>query len=301
MAASQNELMKLKQIEKERTMKEKELKRQAKLKKREEKQRKKLEKRRIKLAKKGIILQEPSASPDAKKPSISAAAAAGTSTPPPEAKLPEAEIITAEADVWTPKSARNINEIQKRIDRMDHNKISSIKERYKERYGEDLEVPDAYNVKSSIDVETAERTGELEGLDKDSTGLSTTSSEADTKGEAIKRGLGFGLAGRKDKGLGLGRGKDKRKDKVKIDYPARFLDLRKPLYLKSKFTNEESGGGKKAIFGLLDVIILIISIIIFPIIIIRIIGTFIYIRRDKQDQEIIESMKDESGSAQPTT
>jgi hypothetical protein len=295
--------MKLKQMEKERKMKEKEMKRQAKMKKREEKQRKKLEKRRIKLAKKGIILQEPSTSPDATKPAASAAVAPGKTTPLPEAKLPEAEIITAEADVWTPKSARNINEIQKRIDRMDRSKIGSIKERYKERYGEDLEVPDAYNVKSSIDVETAERTGELEvsGTGSADPGTSAAGLGVDAKEEPKKRGLIFGRSGSKEKDKGLGLGAAKKKDKVKIDRPARFLDLRKPLFLKSKFTNEESGGGKKAVFALLDVIILIICLIVFPIIIIRIIGTIYYIRRDKQDQEIMESMKEESGTAQPTT
>ena len=212
--------------------------------------------------------------------------------PAPEETLTEAEVISAEADVWTPRSARNIDEIEKRVDRMDRDRIHSLKERYKERYGEDLEIPDAYNVESTLDVDTAEQTGELEPIEK----KLEDSKEPTLKTKEESKGLGLGVFGKKDKK------KDKTKQKVKIDRPVRFLDLRKPLYLVSKFTTKDSGIGRKIFLGILDIIILLFCIIILFIpMFIRIIGTIYYIRRDKLDQELFESMPENGSQPQPAT
>lgn len=285
---TQDELMRLKQLEKERKMKERDFKRQEKMRKHEQKRLKQLEKRRIKLAKKGIILPELKPEPEKVTPAV------GRAAPAPEERLPEAEVITAEADVWTPRSARNIDEIQKRIDRMDKKMLSSLKERYKTKYGEDLEIPDAYNVETTIDIETAERLGELEAVEKVSKDTAAASTNQISEGKSEKKGfgLGFGKKGQKTK--------DKSKEKVKLDTPVRFLDLRKPMYLYSKLTTPESGMGKKIILGLLDVIILLICFISVILILIRIIGTIVYIRRDRQDQELLASMRDESLKPQPS-
>ena len=125
----------LKKLSHEAKMRKKQLKRERKMRKLQMKKAKKEAVLRKKLAAKGVKIPPKS---ETKKPEKASEMA--------ESKLPEAEIIS-DADVWTPKSARKLEEIQKMIDRMDHSGVKSLKERYKIRYGEDLEIPDIYETK----------------------------------------------------------------------------------------------------------------------------------------------------------
>lgn len=262
---SSDDLKELKRLEMEAKNKERQQKIEKRKKKAEARQRKKFEKLRKKYAKKGIKLPD---QPIKKEPKTE-----------PKAEIiakdiPEAEVITA-ADVWTPQSARQIDDIQKRIDRMDQKSIQSLKERYKSRYGEDLEVPDIYETKPSIEVETAEKTGELTKPIQD------TKSTVFAKDKKTKKPL-FG-------------GKDKKKkEKVKFDRPMRFLDYRSFFYLKNTKA-ADSGGGKKAIFGLLDIIL---NIVLF---FIKIPATIYYIIADRREQKMMEAMGDQAAQPNPSS
>jgi hypothetical protein len=271
--------MEYKRIEREMKNKELEIKQKEKMKKRFDKQHKRWEKLKKKYEKKGWpVPPEPKFEMEPEKPTPK-------TTPAKDINLPEAEIITAEADVWTPKSARNLDEIQKRIDRMDKKHIKNLRDRYKERYGEDLEVPDIYNVSSSIEVETAEESGELEKVESPTT-------------ESVSKGL-FGQPRTEKTGLRFGRKERAEKVKVKTmgDRPIRFFDFRTPLFFLKKFSNEESGGGKKAILAIVDIIVIIL---LFPITILRILITPYYMRKDRKEAELNQELSDQSSSAQPT-
>jgi hypothetical protein len=261
MAGSQDQVnpvdlkMQLKQAAREEKMKRKQQKREEKMRKAEEKRRKKEEKLRAKLAAKGIVLP-PKVEAGEKKTTISG-----------KEELPEAEIITAEADVWTPKSARNVYDIQKRIDRMDHKSVKTLKDRYKERFGEDMEVPDVYNVKSSIEVETAEETGELEKPERE-TKVFGKPAEATGEEEKSKKKFGF-LSKKKEK--------EPEVEKKKVERPLRFFDLRTPFFLRDKLAAED-GKGKRAGLMIIDIILNILLIIF----IIKIITTIIYVVKDRR-------------------
>jgi len=262
---SSDELMELKRLEMEAKNKERQQKIEKRKKKMEDRQRKKFEKLRKKYAKKGIKLPEHSLKREPKtEPKAEIIAK----------DIPEAEVITA-ADVWTPQSARQIDDIQKRIDRMDQKSIHSLKERYKSRYGEDLEVPDIYETKPSIEVETAEKTGEL------------TSPVKDTKGTmfAKDKKTKKPLFGGKDK---------KKKEKVKFDRPMRFLDYRSFFYLKNTKATD-GGGGKKAIFALIDIILNILLFIIkFP-------ATIYYVIADRRERKMMEAMSESAAQPNPSS
>ncbi len=272
--------MQLKQAAREEKMRKKQAKREAKMRKLEVKRRRKEEKLRAKLAAKGIKL------PPKKEEEIKPTGISG------EEKLPEAEIITGEADVWTPRSARNLDEIQKRIDRMDKRHITSLKERYKSRYGEDLEVPDIYNVESTIEIETAEKAGEIEKVETDTKGLDTT--PMTSKPDEKKRGLG--LFGSKVPSTEKDKEKEKDVEKIKTERPLRLLDYRTPFYLRDKYA-VDAGSGKRT--GLL--IIDIILNILLTIFIIKIITTIIYVIKDRREEKIIKSLSDQSTKPQPST
>ena len=259
--------MELKRAIREEKLRKKQAKREAKMQRIEAKRRIKEERLRARLAARGVSLPTPAA----EKPKPEHVREA-------KEEAPEAEVI-AEADIWTPKSARNLGDIQKRIDRMDQKSVKSLKERYKERYGEDLEVPDIYDTGPSIEVETAESTGEL---DKAPTEPEVTAAEME---KPAKKGL-FG-----DK-----KAKAKKKEKVKIPRKLRFFDYRTPLYLKNKFAANR-GMGAKAFLAFFDVI----HNIIFTILIIKILTTIIYIIKDRRERKFKEALAKLPAQPQPTT
>ena len=262
----------LKKLSHEAKMRKKQLKRERKMRKLQMKKAKKEAVLRKKLAAKGVKIPPKS---ETKKPEKASEMA--------ESKLPEAEIIS-DADVWTPKSARKLDEIQKMIDRMDHSGVKSLKERYKIRYGEDLEIPDIYETKVSLEVETAEEIGELE-----SPLISSTSAEISEQSETAKSAKRTGIFG-----------KTKKADKTakikieKISRPLRFIDYRTPCYLRDKM-GATGGGGKRAVLLIID---LILNIILSPI---KIITTIIYIFKDRRKEKLTSTTDKDSVKPQPTS
>jgi len=262
----------LKKLSHEAKMRKKQLKRERKMRKLQMKKAKKEAVLRKKLAAKGVKIPPKS---ETKKPEKASEMA--------ESKLPEAEIIS-DADVWTPKSARKLDEIQKMIDRMDHSGVKSLKERYKIRYGEDLEIPDIYETKVSLEVETAEEIGELE-----SPLISSTSAEISEQSETAKSAKRTGIFGKTKKA-------DKT-TKIKIEKssrPLRFLDYRTPWYLRDKM-GATGGGGKRAVLLIID---LILNIILSPI---KIITTIIYIFKDRRKEKLTSTTDKDSVKPQPTS
>ena len=254
----------LKHLEKEAKMRKKQMKRDKKLKKLEMKKRKKEALLNAKLGVKGD-----------KVPAKGKPGEAAVKVPTADGeKLPEAEIV-AEADIWTPKSAKKMDEIQKLIDRMDHEGVKSLRERYKEKYGEDIEIPDAYEAKSSIDVETAEESGELEKVTRESHLVTPL------KEEKSKLSL-------------LSKKKKEKKEKVKVDRPLRLLDFRTPWYLRDKF-GADAGGGKRAVLFIIDLILNILLLIL----VIKILTTIIYILKDRKQAKLEEAMGDQGATPQP--
>ena len=264
----------LKRLEREAKLQKKQLKRERKMQKRERKKAKKEALLRAKLAAKGVKVPPKTET----KPSAGPAKAMELA----ESKLPEAEIIS-DADVWTPKSAKKMDEIQKLIDRMDHRSVKSLRERYKVRYGEDLEVPDAYEVKPSIEVETAEETGELAPLI--ATSEVTSTPEPSTESKTTGGGF-FSRTPKADKPV---------KEKTqKVPRTLRFLDYRTPLYLREKY-GATGGGGKRAVLIIVDIIL---NIFLFPI---KIFTTIIYVIKDRREQKLLTAMENESAQPQPTS
>lgn len=269
--------MELKRIAHEEKMKKKKKKREAKMRKLMEKRKRKEAKLRAKLEAKGITI--PPLSETKRKDQTTTQSKTQIEA---TEKLPEAEIITAEADVWTPKSARNLEDIQKQIDRMDHRSIKSLKERYKERYGEDLEVPDIYNTKPSYEIEAALESGEIEPTISGS--ISTQQTQIPEVTESTKI---------------FGKGKKVKKEKkntVKLPRKLRFFDYRTPLYLRDKL-GATGGKGKRAVLSIIDVV----HNIIFTIIIIKIITTLVYVIKDRREEQLMNSMNEQSGTPQPTS
>jgi len=264
----------LKRLEREAKLRKKQLKRERKMQKLERKKAKKEALLRAKLAAKGVKVPPKTET----KPSEGPAKAMELA----ESKLPEAEIIS-DADVWTPKSAKKMDEIQKLIDRMDHKSVKSLRERYKTRYGEDLEVPDAYEVKPSIEVETAEETGELAPLI--TTSATTTAPEPSTESTTT----GGGFFSRK-----LKADKPVKEKTQKVPRTLRFLDYRTPLYLREKY-GAMGGGGKRVVLIIIDIIL---NIFLFPI---KIFTTIIYIIKDRREQKLLTAMENESAQPQPTS
>ena len=174
-----------------------------------------------------------------------------------------------------------MDEIQKMIDRMDRGSVKTLSDRYKQRYGEDLEVPDAYEVKASLEVETAEEAGELEPVS-----ITPITTQEETKATTTE----------KSKGFSLGKPKKEKQKKAKIDRPLRFLDYRTPWYLRDKLA-PEGGKGKRAVLFIID---LILNILLF-IILIKIIFTIIYIIKDRRLEKQLSALEQESAQPQPTS
>lgn len=267
--------MELKRQKRDAKMQKKQLKREKKLRKREMKQKRKEAKIRAKLARSGIKLPPK----EETKPAVEVSKKEGKVAAEGEA-IPEAEIIS-EADKWKPKSAKKMDEIQKMIDRMDHGSVKTLRERYKQKYGEDLEVPDAYEVKASLEVETAAEAGELEPVT-----ITPITTKEETKEATPEKGRGLSFTKRK---------KEKEK-KVKIDRPLRFLDYRTPWYLRDRLAPE----GGKAKRGILLIIDLILNILL-AIILIKIITTIIYIIKDYRLKKQLIALEQESAQVQPTS
>lgn len=189
-------------------------------------------------------------------------AAGKISLPPEPAKKPsaadeppEAEIIMT-AKEFTPKSSKSIDEKRARIDRLSAEGVKSLKSRFREKYGEEMEVPDVYEKSYDLSLGEPSTGPELPG--------SVSEPDAEIKIDEMAEKKGFGRKGAKRRPTG--------------PRPLRFFDLRHPLYFKNKFTDKESRGVKKAIMIIID----IFMYLIIPIFILRIITTILYVIKDSR-------------------
>jgi hypothetical protein len=66
--------------------------------------------------------------------------------------IKEAKVIEV-PEKYSRRSSYSINDIKKKIDRLDSEGVSSLRDRYKEKYGEELSVPDLHseNVKEALE------------------------------------------------------------------------------------------------------------------------------------------------------
>jgi hypothetical protein len=275
----------LKRLAHEEKMKKKQLKRERKMQKMERKKSRKEAVLRAKLAKRGISVPKDTKATTKAQAQPGKEAQAGVTTTESGAAIPEAEIIS-EADKWTPQSAKKIDEIKRMIDRMDHTSVKSLKDRYKERYGEDLEVPDVYESRPSIEVETAEHTGELEPI---SSTTSTSSSDQTLSGTSQASAV-------KPKRSLFGGPASAAPPKPKVDRPLRLLDYRTPMYLRDTY-GATGGKGKRLMLTIVDILLNILL----GIVLIKVIMTLVYIMKDRKLEKQLSMMEQEASQAQPTS
>lgn len=67
-------------------------------------------------------------------------------------EVKEAKVIATRKD-YSRQSVYSIDEIEKKIDRLDSERVSRLRDRYKEKYGEDLYVPDLHSDKVRDELE----------------------------------------------------------------------------------------------------------------------------------------------------
>ena len=225
----------------------KQLKMEEKKRKRDAKLEKKMERRDAKKSKKEATLK---AKLEVGKISLPAEP---SKKPSAAGEPPEAEIIMTVKE-FTPKSSKSIDEKRARIDRLSAEGVKSLKTRFRAKYGEELDVPDMYEKSYDLSLGEPSKGPELPG--------SVSEPDAEIKVDELAEKKRFGRKAAKPKPTG--------------PKPLRFFDLRHPLFFKDKFSDGDTKGGKKAAMIILD----ILMYVIFPILIIRMITTIIYVIKD---------------------
>jgi hypothetical protein len=144
---------------------------------------------------------------------------------------------------------------------MSSSSVESLRDRYRSRYGEDLEVPDAFNVplpsrdEDPVLVST-DSTDELSTVTVESPSLASPAPEKPAK------------------------------VKPKIYREPTFWDLRSaPLYLFKKAELDGSGGAAKALWAIIDVVVLILvplTLILVPLTAIRLITSVLAWNKEKK-------------------
>jgi len=160
-------------------------------------------------------------------------------------KIPEAVVLEGPPENWIRHSTRSLDEVKRRIDRMDDQAVDSLRSRYRERYGEDLEIPDAFEMPS---VEAAQTSPES----SDSPVL-LGGSAVDTKTEVKKE---------EPQGSFLKPKSSPKAQKPKIEREPNFWDMRStPLYFYKKAELDYKSGGGKAMAALIDILTYVTVII----------------------------------------
>ena len=197
----------------QKKLKEMELK--AKLESKSDKRKMKNEKQKMKLIKKqekmkAKLMKQGRLSPDdVKKMDISAV---DKEKDAEGQKIAKAEVVEFKGKEWSRKSVQSMDEVEAKIDRFSGKGVQGLSDRYRQRYGEDLKVPELYQIETTIEMErdfyTESDEEELARIDKE-----------------------LEAAPAKDEGSSFfGRKKDKEKLKVEIDedkpvLEPKFLDL----------------------------------------------------------------------------
>jgi hypothetical protein len=180
----------------------------------------------------------------------------------PAEKIVSAEVVEFKPKEWERRSVHSMDEVEKKIDRFSGKGVKGLSERYRDKYGEDLKVPELYQIETSLEKDDLERTAdedELGRIDKE-------------MGEASRKEPGGFWGAKKEPELSM--------DEPKEKLPPNFLDLTTGLFYFKNKTPRGASGGKKTVMILLDIIL----IIIFPILILRIITTPIYMRKRKKSR-----------------
>ena len=100
-------------------------------------------------------------------------------------EVKEAKVIATRKD-YSRQSVYSINDIEKRIDRLDSERVSRLRDRYKEKYGEDLYVPDLHSDKVRDELEDVKPYLDIEESD-----VSVVKEDEKTPEEKKPEGPGF--------------------------------------------------------------------------------------------------------------
>jgi hypothetical protein len=256
---------KLKELELRSKLEAKHEKQRLKDEKLKMKLKKKQEKMRAKMIKKGQVPPEEGDKPDFIRPRKEKVDTSG--------KIVQAEVVEFRAKEWERRSVQSMDEVEKKIDRFSGKGVQSLTDRYREKYGEDLQVPELYQIETSIELD-----GELEKYAKEE---ELKASEDEWKEPEPPKSRGFF--------------KPKEKPSIEIieedESPRepRFMDLSTgALFLRNKH-GAHSGGGKRAALAFVDVIVLIV---LFPITIIRLITTLYYSMKRRKARKALKKSKE---------
>jgi hypothetical protein len=181
------------------------------------------EKMRKKLAKQGKTLPE-----DLKKEELER----GKEAVGVGEKIVKAEVVEFKPKEWERRSVQSMNDVEKKIDRFTGKGVASLSDRYREKYGESLKVPELYQIETSLEMES-----DLDKVIKDD---ELEKLESELEGGRTSRDEGFGNSSRKAT--------------IEVEEPEgpkpdlKFMDLSSGfLYFKEKFA-ARGGAGKKAVF-----------------------------------------------------
>ena len=177
-------------------------------------------------------------------------------------KIVKAEVVEFKPKEWKRRSVQSLDDVEKKIDRLSGKGVTSLSDRYREKYGEDLKVPELYQIETSLEMDSdierlsLEDEGDLDDEGFREMGTSTSSDFQRKKAEAE---------------ISLGEPKEKPE--------LSFMDLSSGvLYLRDKY-GAKGGGGKRAVLVILDIVVLVV---LFPLTIIRIFTTIYYSRKRKK-------------------
>jgi hypothetical protein len=152
-----------------------------------------------------------------------------------------------------------LDEIEKKIDRFSGKGVAGLSERYREKYGEDLKVPELYQIETSLEMDHS-----IEDLASEDE-PDDFERRQDAPGTKSTGGL-FGTS-KKEAKIEVGEPGEKP--------PLNFFDLTSGLFFLTKKFGAKGGGGKKAVMVILDILLL-------PTIIIRIFTTIIFVQKRKK-------------------
>lgn len=189
-------------------------------------------------------------------------------------KIVKAEVVEFKPKEWERKSVESIEDVEKKIDRFSGKGVSSLSDRYRERYGEDLKVPELYEIETSIEMK--------DEYDRLTTKEQALALERELAEPAVpKEGLEFHeVTKEKEEAL---------EDEPKPDIPLNFWDLSSGvLFFRKKF-GVRGGGGKKAGLIIVDAIILIVA---FPITIIRLFTTIYHSSKRRKARKQLKQSQD---------
>jgi hypothetical protein len=156
-----------------------------------------------------------------------------------------------------------MDEVEKKIDRFQGKGVKGLSERYRDKYGEDLKVPELYQIETTLEKEEMDRLA-----DEDE------KAQIDRElGETTQKESGGFWGAKKETDLSIDEPKEKQ--------PPNFLDLSTGLLYFRNTAGEGASGGKKNVRTLIDIIL----IILFPILILRIITTPIFMMKRRKAQK----------------